>query len=55
MVNEALVAATAAKSAKEQIQHAYQDALKRENVFKEALDRADNTHMDMNLGVTIAQ
>lgn len=55
MVNEALAAATAAKTAKEQIQHAYTDALKRDNVFKEALDRADNTHMDMNLGITIAE
>lgn len=55
MVNEALAAAAAAKAAKEQIQHAYLETLKRDNVFKEALDRADNTHMDMSHGVTIAQ
>lgn len=54
MVNEALAAAAAAKLAKEKIQHAYTDALKFDDVIKEALDRADNTHMDMNLGVTVA-
>lgn len=55
MVNEALAAAAAAKAAKEQIQHAYQDALKRENVIKEALDSRDGSHMDMNHGMTIAE